>query len=682
MFRPSWCFVLAAAIQGCSDNRVDSVDTGANDEDVTEGNHAPTTGGPDGSGGTAEGSIEGTSVESGGVTDVPVDDVPLSPFIVVDDFGYRPSAQKFAVLRDPVTGFDAADSFTPGSNYAVVDAVTGTFALTGSPTVWNGGAEDPSSGDQAQWFDFSAVDVPSTYYILDVELGVRSPTFVVASDVYREVLKHAVRTFFYQRAGFAKDAAYAGAGWADGASHMGPGQDPQARLYSAPTDASTERDLSGGWFDAGDYNKYTNWTSEYVIDLLRAYHDRPEIWGDDFGIPESGNGVPDILDEAKWGLDWLVKMQNDDGSLLSILGLSHASPPSSATGPSIYGSPSTSASLSGAAAFAFGAKVFGTLDGTYVAYADDLRARAAQAWQFADQNPSLTFRNNDAASGTTGLGAGQQEVDDNGRRNKKLVAASYLFDLTGEAVYQTYVETTYAEMSFVMGYTYLWEEFSQEALLYYSTLPNVTPNVANTIRNAYTTGVLGGDNLPAHRTGRDPYRAPLAVYVWGSNATKAREGLVLHAFVKYGFAGAAEDEAVAAAESYIHYLHGVNPLGIAYLTNMGEFGAERSATQIYHTWFADGNPNWDSSGESTYGPVPGFLAGGPNPDYDWDGCCPTGCGAGNTCGAQVPSPPFGQPPQKSYLDFNTNWPINSWSVTENSNGYQASYIRLLSKFVE
>ena len=89
---------------------------------------------------------------------------------------------------------------------------------------------------------------------------------------------------------------------------------------------TTERDVSGGWYDAGDYNKYTNWTAEYVVDLLRAYRERPEIWTDDYDIPESGNGVPDILDEVKWGLDWLVKMQDDDGSLLSIVGLDHAQP--------------------------------------------------------------------------------------------------------------------------------------------------------------------------------------------------------------------------------------------------------------------------------------------------------------------------------------------------------------------
>jgi hypothetical protein len=197
----------------------------------------------------------------------------------VDDFGYRPDAPKVAVIRDPVTGFDAAESFEPGATYALVDALTGERVHTGSPVAWNNGAEDASSGDRVSWFDFSSVTEPSAYYVLDTERGVRSPVFFVASDVYREVLKHAVRTFFYPRAGQEKAAEFAGESWADGASHLRPGQDHEARLFSSPGDASTARDLSGGWYDAGDYNKYTNWASEYVVDLLRAYRERPGFWG-------------------------------------------------------------------------------------------------------------------------------------------------------------------------------------------------------------------------------------------------------------------------------------------------------------------------------------------------------------------------------------------------------------------
>ena len=140
-----------------------------------------------------------------------------------------------------------------------------------------------------------------------------------------------------------------------------------------------------------------------------------------------------------------------------------------------------------------------------------------------------------------------------------------------------------------------------------------------------------------------------------------------------------------AAIGYIHYIHGVNPLNMVYLSNMYRYGAENGVNEFYHSWFTDKSTKWDRVGKSTYGPAPGFLTGGPNPSYNWDGCCPGGCGSAannGVCTSESIAPPKNQPVQKSYKDFNTSWPLNSWSVTENSCGYQVNYIRLLSKFVD
>src|SRR5687768_8781063 len=257
----------------------------------------------------------------------------VSPFIVVDQFGYPPDAKKVAVLRDPQAGYDADQRFAPGASLALVDLTSGEAVLTAAASPWNAGATDPSSGDRAWWFDFSKVTRPGTYAVVDRENKVRSPSFRIAADVYKAVLKHAFRAFFYQRAGGAKKEPFAEAAWADGPSHVGPNQDGAARLHSDKANAATAKDLSGGWYDAGDYNKYTSWSADYVLTLLHAYVENPAAWGDDFNIPESGNGTSDLLDEVKWGVDWLVKMQNatGDGAVLSIVGLHHASPPSAAT---------------------------------------------------------------------------------------------------------------------------------------------------------------------------------------------------------------------------------------------------------------------------------------------------------------------------------------------------------------
>ena len=205
---------------------------------------------------------------------------------------------------------------------------------------WNEGLIDTMSGDKVWWFDFSALKTEGSYKVVDLENGAESFAFDIADDVYTPVLKTAFKTFYYQRAGFEKRAPYALAGYEDRASHLGAGQDSEARLFSAQDDASTARDLRGGWYDAGDYNKYTSWTANYIRTLLHSYIENPSVWTDDFGIPESGNGVPDILDEVKWGLDWLERMQNEDGSMLSVMSLAEASPPSAADGCLLYTSPS------------------------------------------------------------------------------------------------------------------------------------------------------------------------------------------------------------------------------------------------------------------------------------------------------------------------------------------------------
>jgi hypothetical protein len=601
------------------------------------------------------------------------------PFIVVDQFGYLPSSEKVAVLRDPVTGFDNADSYTPGATLQVVNTGTSAVAFTGAATVWNAGATDVSSGDRAWLFDFSSVTAAGSYEILDVERNVRSMRFEIGDNLYRPVLIQAVRTFFYQRAGHAKAAPFAGIGWVDSASHLGPLQDANARRYDAPTDASTERDLRGGWYDAGDCNKYTSWTAGYVTGLLHAYAENPAVWTDNFNIPESGNGVPDILDEAKWGADHLIRMQNANGSVLSIVGLACLSPPSTTTAPSVYGPESTSATLGAATAFAQSARIYGSL-GTpaFDAYAAEMRTRAEDAWDWASANPGVIFRNNEGTA--AGLGAGQQETDDAGRASMKLVAAVYLFALTGESVYRDHVDANYTiAPMFASWWLSPFSSGVTQPLLMYASLPGATPNVATEIRDRYVSLWDGADGWGAISTRRDPYGAFITDYTWGSNAVKSLAGGMFIDQATYGLGTQATADKLNAGAAYLHYLHGVNPLGKVYLSNMGSFGAENSIDQFYHSWFSDGSPLWDSVSGSTFGPPPGFLVGGPNPSYNWDDRCP---GVSSACGASVPSPPVGQPPQKAYLDFNTSWPLNSWSVTENSNGYQTAYIRLLARYVQ
>jgi hypothetical protein len=146
--------------------------------------------------------------------------------------------------------------------------------------------------------------------------------------------------------------------------------------------------------------------------------------------------------------------------------------------------------------------------------------------------------------------------------------------------------------------------------------------------------------------------------------------------------------AATAAMGYIHYIHGVNPLGLVYLTNMKSAGAEHSATTMFHNWFAHGT-RWEKVSSTLPGPPPGYLVGGPNPSFSMDKCCTAAIGTpGYRCNGAAAfsfcrnnyAPPLGQPPMKSYRQFNDGWPTNSWSVTEPSTAYQASYIRILAQY--
>jgi endoglucanase len=621
------------------------------------------TGGSDASSPAGDGST-GIAPDGGAI----VAPQSLSPFIVVDQFGYRPGDEKVAVLRNPQTGADSSTHFSPGTTYALVDAHAGNAkAFEGTPVAWNGGATDTSSGDQAWRFDFSSVTAPGDYYVLDETRNVRSDVFRVSSDVYRVVLTQAVRMLYYQRDGIAKDAKYAGAGWADGVAHP---QDAQCVTFDTK---STPRDLHGGWFDAGDQNRYSSWGATDVIQLLRAYAETPDVFTDDWTIPESGNGVPDVLDEARWEIDWLRRMQNADGSVLSIAGHAGASPPSSDASTCLYAPVTTSASLSAAAVFALASTVYKPFDSNYAA---TLLTAAQSAWTWAVANPAVVFHN-----GGKGVGAGDPELDAYGLAMRQLEAALYLYEATGTASYRQYFDANYAQAHMIAygNYADMFEGEAQETLLDYTKASGATGTVQQAIRSAYKAGMAGNNSFGAVQADKDPYLAFIYTYTWGSNANRAAQGTMFYDVVSYGIDATQNAAATRAAERFVHYFHGVNPLGLVYLSNMGAYGAATSVTRFFHSWFAHGSAKWDGVGTSTYGPPPGYLPGGPNPGYALDGCCPGSCGV--TCPA-TPSPPAGQPSQKSYAQINDAWPVDSWSVTEPDDGYQVNYIRLLAKFAK
>lgn len=596
------------------------------------------------------------------------------PWIKVDQFGYQPAMQKVAVVVDPQAGFNAAEAFAPGTGsgqYQIRRWADDVVVHTGTLQPWKSGATHAQSGDRGWHYDFSALTAAGAYYIWDSARQVGSGRFEIGSAVYAPVLRHAVRMFYHQRLNHAKVAPYVDARWADAAAYERPGQDRSATSRWAKGQAATARDLSGGWMDAGDTNKYVTFAQSAVLQLLDAYRMSPAVFRDDFGIPESGNGLPDLLDELKWELDFLRRMQDASGThgLFLKVGVDNytdISPPSADARPRYYLPECTSATLAGAAMFGAAHVVYRGF-ASQAAGAADLLARAEAAWARAKLTTS-GFTVFQTACDDGDIKAGDADVDAQGQLESSVLAAIALYEATGKAEYRAHVEANYAR---VRPYNiWWWGPYwapMQVALLRHAGQPGVSASVASNLRSqkSWQSGVISLTDFNGGTNGTDLYRAHLAdaEFNWGHDMTRSNAGLINLDFEAFGINSTSAALYRRIAEQHQHWLHGANPMGLVMLSNMASAGAESSLSEIYHTWFANGTV-WDSTRTSARGPAPGYLAGGPNTTY-------TGSVAGLAS----------QPPQKAYKDWNTGWPENSWEVTEPAIYYQAAYVQLLARLM-
>jgi len=589
----------------------------------------------------------------------------------LDQIGYKVNDRKICVISNPQTGYNVPDPYTLGGTLEVRKQSDNSMVFSGTPTMWNGGATHIQSGDKAWWFDFSSVTTPDDYYVYDGTNNKRSYTFTIGNNVFNDALEHAVRFFYYQRCGMAKTSPYAGTNYTDVTCHAGSMQDLNCRDVTQPTNASLEKDLSGGWHDAGDYNKYTNFCFGTVNYLLDAYEQNPTVFKDNYNIPESGNGVPDILDEIKYELDWLLKMQNTDGSVLmkvSTQGFTGGSPPSTDTPQRFYGAAASSSTRTAASLFAHASIIYNTIPSLQT-YSSTLLSKAQSAWTWLQNNPGYSNYNN------SGFSSANPEVSNYDQDARSLTAAIYLYAATGNATYRTYVDNNYNIQPIQWTYWYPFEAAHQDALLYYCNTTGATASVVNTIKNNCITSVSTNNNdlLPAYNNNTDAYMAQMQDndYVWGNNQNKCEEGSILYNMVQYNLDAPNQTKYRNAAEGYIHYLHGVNPHGLAFLSNANQFGGDNFIQEIYHGWFGEGTI-YDGGASPYVGAPPAFISGGVNKDYSPDAAY---------TGPPI-TPPQNQPVQKSYKDWNTGWPENSWEISEVGIYVNAAYVKLLSKFAD
>ena len=343
-------------------------------------------------------------------------------------------------------------------------------------------------------------------------------------------------------------------------------------------------------------------------------------------------------------------MQNPDGGVLTKVGLtdfSMASPPSGHQGTRYYEEVCSSSTISAAGMFAHAALVFADVDGL-ASEADDLADRAINAWDWYQDNPIREDCD------TLEIKAGDADLSIAEQGQAEVVAAVYLFALTGESRFNAVVSRGYGSLNpFLEQSFHMYRPHQGDALLYYRELRRSTARVRAQIDSRIDE--LVDESLLYGTPEDDLYRSylPNEAYHWGSNRVKAN----------VGFSNLRIDPGPVANEragGHLHYFHGVNPLGLTYLTNMGALGGDFSVQRMHHYWFGK-HSIFHVDNSSLTGIPPGYIVGGANGVYSGSA-----------------SPPSGQPVQKSYRDF-SDAGEPTWEVTEPAIYYQASYIRLLTE---
>lgn len=299
------------------------------------------------------------------------------PAFKADQLGYKPDAEKAAL----VTGYPEELAVYAGDAFQLIDAATGEAVYTGSLTMVKE-HDEAYSGDQILRADFTDFTRAGRYFLRAAGIE-DSTSFVIAEDVYDELLVNTLRYYYYQRANTNITGEY-GRGFTRA--------DMTPKDFAAPLDydRSVKLDVSGGWYDAGDVGKYVSPGATAANTLLWAYKLFPECFTDSqSGIPESGNGVPDLLDEVRYELDFLLKMQDASSGGFYIKVKSRTENDGDGDRTIWVGDGSrctTNATADCTAVLAFASRIFRPFDAEY---ADTLLSAAQRGWAYIEQNPNV-----------------------------------------------------------------------------------------------------------------------------------------------------------------------------------------------------------------------------------------------------------------------------------------------------
>lgn len=539
--------------------------------------------------------------------------------IKVDQVGYLTASEKLAIVSAAATTFEVRRVST-------------------NETVFKGelssAVHDADTGDSVQIADFSKLKEPGTYY-LDIPGVGQSWTFSIRDDVFSHTYYMAMRVFYAQRCGAAVDLGPEFPGYSHPACHL-KGE------FHASSGKQGERDNIGGWHDAGDYGRYVVNSGISTGTLLWAW----EVFGRKLkniklNIPESGNGTPDILNEARWNLEWMLKMQDLDGGVWHKQTSTHFAGfvmpqddnlPSEVIGTGQEPYKSTCATADLAAVAAIASRVYSPFDKKFAA--QNLEA-ARNAWLWAERYPNVMFRN------PPGISTG--EYGDDSCSDERLWAAAELWRSTGEKKYSEYVVKHYPDFCEDLNKPApeSWRTVAAMGLWSYAlaSRKGAGPVVVADIRQRTSQAAAA----IVESTRKNPYRVSLHTsdYVWGSNGVAASYGMeLLIANVM-----TPDPRFLEAALDNLHYLLGRNTFSLSWVTQVGDNPFRHPH---HRPSGADNNPE----------PWPGLLSGGPN--------------AGRQ-DAVLKKLPTDLPPAKVYADDQWSYASNEIAIN-----WQASLVFLLA----
>ncbi|MEO8232799.1 MAG: glycoside hydrolase family 9 protein [Ignavibacteriota bacterium] len=448
-------------------------------------------------------------------------------------------------------------------------------------------ANDPATSLTLYSGDFSALQTTGSYFI-QLHNGDTSFTFQISPNVFDDVYKKSLKGYYFQRCGTALLQTNAGV-YSHTSCHPGDA------FYHSSTGQSGFRYSTGGWHDAGDYGKYVINSGITIGTLLMAYDRFSEKFNqDNLNIPESGNGIPDLLDEVRYELEWLLKMQYENGGVYFKITKEQFEPfimPQNDSGIRYIYEISSTATGDFAAIMAKAARIYRAWDSTF---SNQCLDAATLAWIYLSANPTIVpaggFIN---PTGT--VTGGYADTDDS---DERLWAAAELFETTGLAEFNNYVIANYASGGIISG-SMSWNKVKNLALLtyLYSSQSSASQTVKTQIRNSlitYANSLLG-------RAGTNGFGVTInpGEYYWGCNSDILNKAMMLI----YAFDQTHNEAYYQIAQMQLNYILGTNAHNLSFLTGVGT----NSVIHPHHR---------PSSSDGIVNPVPGLLAGGPDQYLD------------------------------------------------------------------